>query len=172
MAEQKFGIKADPDGKFRKALADASAAVSDLTVPLMTIARMWFKGNKAIFALKGPGKFKDLSPKYILFKERHLGTAYPILRLSGQLEASITDPADGNAVAQVINKQVLYLGSKVKYAQWLQTGTKRGTPSRPYVLIGAEQTGPPEFNARFDAFADVLFSYTKQVLQQRMKAGV
>lgn len=190
----KFGIRADPSGKFRAALREASAQCNDLSVPLMLIAKQWFRGNKAIFKLKGPGRYTDLSGQavhapsnsrsrkevkpsnndygiggYKKSKQKKFGFIYPILKASGRLEASITDPKNAEAIASVINKQVLYVGSRVPYAEYLQTGTKK-MPSRPYILIGAEQTGPEEFNLRYDAFAETLMDYVRQKLNQRMKA--
>lgn len=167
MGRNEIGVKIDPDGEFRKALAAASRECEDLTIPLTEITREWFQGNRAIYRLKTPGKYADLSANYKKQKQRRHGFVYPILRASGKLERSIIDPKDAKAIANIVNKKTLYLGSKVKYAEYLQTGTSR-MPSRPYVLIGAEQSGPPEFNRRFEIFGNIFKEYVRQVAMQRI----
>lgn len=156
--------RVDPDRSFSRKLKDVSAQVRDLSVPLTLIGQSWFKSNKAFFLLKGPGKFTDLSPGYKVFKTRHLGSPYPILRLSGQLEASLTEPDNHNAISRIVSKRDLFLGTKVPYAGFLQHGTKR-MPKRPFVMIGAEQTGPDEFNKRREAWVAILDNFMKQKLR-------
>lgn len=186
----KFGIQVDPKGEFRRLLNEAEKQVADLTIPLKEIARRWFKGNRAIYSLKGPGKYKDLSVRpmfpfweaegsplrrlfsggYKEYKEAKFGFVYPILKATGRLEKSITDPASEESIHAIIDKKILYLGSKVPYAEFLQTGTKK-MPSRPYVLIGPEQVGPDEFNQRYEIFGNILRDFIAQKTAQLMKSG-
>jgi len=148
MADDEFSYVVDPGKKFSAALKDAQEKSVDLTVPLQLIARQWFKSNRAIFALKGKGKYADLSPKYKLLKRRIIGSEYPILEFSGALKESITNPKDSHAISLVINKTGIVLGTSIPYAPHLHFGTNRPMPARPVVMIGAEQTGPDEFNER------------------------
>ncbi len=157
----------DSDKKFSQAIKDALEQVDDLTIPFTLIAKSWFKSNKAIFALKGPGKYQDLSPKYKKQKQKSVGFVYPILRRSGVLEESVTNPASPNSINLILNKNTLVLGTKVPYGAYHQFGTSK-LPARPFVLIGAEQVSPPELNRRVDAWIEIVKDY---VLQASRSAG-
>jgi phage gpG-like protein len=158
----------DPDKDFAKAISEALKECDDLTVPLTLIAKSWFKSNKAIFQLKGPGKYTDLSENYKKQKKKAVGFIYPILRRSGVLEESITNPTDSNSINLIINKNTLILGTKVPYASKHQFG--EGVPRRPFVLIGAEQTGPEEFNQRRAAWIKTIQTHVLQVSGKLGKA--
>lgn len=140
MAAVEFSV--DPDHSFRDAVQEAIEKTGDLTVPFMLIAKRWFTANKFIFTLKGPGKYVDLSPKYKKWKTKKKGSPYPILKLNGYLERSITDPADTNAINYIVNKTTLILGTKVSYASAHQFGIpSRNLPARPPILIGVANSG-------------------------------
>lgn len=157
----------DPDKEFDKAVKDAAKQVADLTIPLTLITQSWFKSNRAFFDLKGPGKFADLSDNYKKRKKASVGFIYPILKRAGALEASITNPGDGYAISEIVNKTAVILGTKIPYAAPLQFGTKN-IPARPFVMIGAEQTGPPEFNKRKQEWIELIGKY---VLDQSKELG-
>ncbi len=163
MAEGFTGYRVDPDKKFRKSVTDALSKVSDLSLIFQIIGVSWFKSNKAIFALRGPGKFADLTDRYKLLKQAKRGFVYPILRASGALEDSLTDPGNSDAVFNVDAKSLI-LGTRKPYAIFLQGGTSR-MKARPHVLIGAEQTGPEEFNERRKAWIAQIEDYVMQVTQ-------
>lgn len=154
------------DDGLQRALNKASKQVSDLTIPFTLIAKSWFKSNKAIYALKGPGKFADLTELYKKTKQRKLGFTYPILRgATRSLEKSITEPTDGQSVNMIVNKKTLILGTKVEYGPFLHFGTVK-MKARPFVLIGAEQTGPPEFNKRLEAWIKILEDFVVQTTRK------
>lgn len=148
-------FQVDPDKSFQKAIKKATKEVGDLTVPLTLISQQWFKSNRAIFDLSGPGKFKDLSTAYKPQKKAAVGFIYPILRRTGAMERSITVPGSPGSISKILNKNTLTLGSSVPYAQFNQK-------SRPFILIGAEQTAPPELNKRLDAWIAILANYVEQ----------
>lgn len=169
MADDNFTVVVDPGKKFQKAIDDALEKTGDLTIPFTEIAKEWFQGNKAIFSLKGHGKWDDLSDKYKKRKKSELNFVYPMFRAkSGKLEESLVNPKGDGSVNQIINKTTLILGTSVKsrsgkpYPIYLQAGTKH-MPARPFVLIGAEQTGPPEFNKRVPAFIAQIENYLEQI---------
>lgn len=137
MGDQFTTYVVDADKRFRLAIERAKQETADLRIPLTLIAKDWFKTNRAIFSLKGPGRYADLSPKYKIQKARRTGFVYPILESTGKLSASITQPTDSNAVNEIINKAALIVGTKVEYAAHLQFGTKR-MPARPFVFYGPE----------------------------------
>jgi phage gpG-like protein len=153
----------DPDKQFQEAIKDARKQVNDLTIPFTLMTKSWFKSNRAIFSLKGPGKYVDLSERYKPQKEKAVGFIYPILKRHGALEASLTVAGDSNAISYIINKNTLVLGTKVPYAARHQFG--EGVPKRPFMFIGAEQTAPEEINRRRDAWIAILTDYVMQVSQ-------
>lgn len=175
-------ITVDPKEKLRSALRYAALRVSDLTIPLKQISQEWFASNKFIFQLKGPGKYSDLSSKpffafweppwsglkrfypggYKEYKGARYGNVYPILKATGRLAESITNPSHENAISFVINKKDLTLGTNVEYANFLDKGT-RSMPARPVVLFGNEQVAPQALNRRIAIWEERLLDYCDQV---------
>ncbi len=125
------------------ALQDYIKVFGDATEPLTSIVNDWFQNNKQIFALKGKGKYVDLSEGYKQFKKEFFGFIYPILRASGKLERSITDKKDNDAIAVVTKKEAI-MGTSTKtkdgapYPSYLQYGTKR-MPARPFIFKDERQ---------------------------------
>jgi hypothetical protein len=154
-------FQVDPDKAFQKEIEATLREVEDLTVPYGLMIQSWFKSNRAIFALKGPGKYPDLTQAYKTRKQREVGFVYPILKRSGALAASITNPSDSFAIAKVLNKRTLILGSSIPYGGYLHGGTKH-MKARPWVLLGAEQTAPEEINQRREAWIEILRSWVEQ----------
>ena len=142
-------IEVDPGKVWQKALKEAQRKVKDLSPVLDIIGRSWFQSNKAIFDISnGPGKWADLKESTKDKKERYLGFIYPVFRGATQhLEGSITQFGAPGSIMQIKNGNELSVGTSVAYAEFLQKGTKN-MKARPFVLVGAEQTGPPEFNVR------------------------
>lgn len=148
-----------------KKLNQVSKDVDDFRPAFKLISKDWFKGNKAFFRLKSPGRFKDLSELYKNQKRRKLGFVYPILRGdSRKLERSITEPSSGDSVNDV-GKKVLEMGTKVPYAIYIHAGTVKMVP-RPFVLIGAGSTGPTEFNKREKAWLSIIDDWVEQLLRK------
>lgn len=155
-------VQADPQEKLRSALREASKQVQDLTVPLGLITQQWFKSNAAIFTLGGPGKYVDLSEIYKKQKSKAVGFVYPILKRTGKLSESITDPRHTNSIALVVNKNSLTLGTNVTYAQFLDKGTSK-MPARPVVLFGNEQVAPKALNRRIKQWEKMILDYALEV---------
>ncbi len=167
-------FQVDPDQEFQKAVLKARGEVGDLTIPFTLIAKSWFQSNSFIFKVTGSsGKYVDLSAKYKAWKLRTAKFIYPVLRLSGDLEKSITDATDKNAISIIINKRSLFLGTKVPYAGWLQEGTKNKDgsvkmPARPPVLIGAESVAPSGLNTRRDLWIKTIADYVVKKTAQNV----
>ncbi len=153
------------DKDLQAAVKDAQEKVSDLRVPFTLITQSWFKSNRAIFSLTGPGKYVDLTEKYKVVKERKWKFVYPILKASGRLSESITKPGHPDSVRYIFNKLTLVLGSKVPYGGAHQTGTNR-LPARPWILMGGEQTAPDEINNRKFAWIKMISDYVNDVTQK------
>lgn len=152
----------DPDKSFQKAMSDAIRGIQDLTIPFILITKEWFQGNKSIFAIAGKGKYADLSSDYKKYKTRKYGSPYPILKASGRLEASITDPTSADSMAVILNKTSLTLGSRIPYGPYLQFGTNR-MPARPFILLGVEQVSTGAINKRQENWLKLVTDYVDQV---------
>lgn len=157
-------IKVDPKKKLAQALKEAGEKVSDLTIPLTLIAQQWFKSNRAIFDLSGPGKYVDLSDLYRKRKESQVGFVYPILKRTGAIERSITKPSDANSVNYIIGKKSLLVGTNVAYAIYHQSeGRRSKMPRRPMVLFGNEQVAPGALEGRIEIWQTMIYDYVAQV---------
>lgn len=126
------------DEKFSRAIERSIGAVKDLKKPFAMIAKDFRKSRTAIFTLKGPGAYPDLSPKYKKRKERIMGSAYPILKFSGALADSVTNEGDGNNITR-INADSMELGTAVSYGIYHQSDSPRSKiPLRKFLFIGSE----------------------------------
>lgn len=158
------------DEELRKKFNLAYDSVSDLRPVLTLIRESWFKGNRAIFALKGPGKFADLTAKYKKRKQLQLGFVYPILKRRGlastdSLESALTVPDSKHSIARIIGKFSLYVGVNESndIFRYLYEGTSK-MKARPYIFVGAEQTMPSnyELNNRAKAWNKLIVDYVMQ----------
>jgi phage gpG-like protein len=126
------------DEKLSRALERAASTVSDLRIPLSQIAKDFRKSRQAIFTLKGPGQYPDLNEKYKKRKIKILGSAYPILKLTGRLDRSVTNASDPENVSR-IGKQSAELGTTTPYAIYHQSDAPRTKiPLRKFLFVGPE----------------------------------
>lgn len=155
----------DQNSSFQKKINEVYKATGDLTIPLTLIAREWFRGNKSIFALKGPGRYKDLTSNYKNFKRRNYGFVYPIMMASGRLMASITDPPSDESINRILaDKKTLQLGTTVPYGVYHQSFLPRKKmPYRPFLFVGVEQIAPTDIKQRrVKNWIKILDSYFQQ----------
>lgn len=165
MADEFTNYKVDPNRKFIGAIRRAKLEAADLRIPLNLISKDWFKTNKAIFNLNGPGKYKDLTKEYKVQKKRRFGFVYPILKAKGVLEASVTQSTDTKAISDIVNKAQLTLGTRVGYAQAVQK-------IRPFVFFGPESVEwrtDKTFAMRPTVWLNIINDY---ILQRMGAAGV
>ena len=125
----------DNDEKLGQAFERAGRQSNNLKVPLAQISRDFMKSRKAIFALKGPGQYPDLSSKYKPMKESLVGFIYPILKLTGDLEKSVTETSSPDNILR-IGFQSLEMGTSLPYARKHQEGL--GVPLRRFLFVGPE----------------------------------
>lgn len=160
----------DNDKKFRDALRNAFTQVKDLRLPLTLIGRDWFDSNRAIFALKSPGQYPDLKPATKKQKQKQTGFIYPILERTGRLSASITQPANSDAIDLIVNKNTLILGTKVPYGVYHQSDKPRKKiPLRKFVFIGPESTfaADTEISGRLERWTGILERYVLEKMKQQ-----
>lgn len=143
--------------QFLASVRDAQKQCANLTEPLTSIGLDWMRTNQTIFALSGPGQFADLSGGkparnaktgryqsqnggYKAQKLKKWGFVYPILKASGALQRSLTQPGDSGSLFQIINQQTLILGTKVtgkggaNYPAFLNFGTSK-MPARSFMNV-------------------------------------
>lgn len=146
------------DKEFARALSKAARQVSNLETPLRQIAADFRKSRKAIFGLKGPGQYPDLSTKpfrswwedkdsglnklwpggYKEYKEAKFGFAYPILKQTGRLEKSLTERSSPDHIER-INIDEMEIGTAVEYGVYHQSDApRRKIPLRKFLFIGPE----------------------------------
>lgn len=153
------------DAIFRRTLADAREVISDFRVPFGLISRDFYRSQRSIFALKGPGQYPpfknsnrvqfkqdgvgvkrlqareeyDLSKSpYQNRKLRKFGFDYPLLVATGKLAASVTTPNASGSV-NLITKLSFVVGTSLSYGIFHQSDSPRSKmPLRKFVFIGPE----------------------------------
>ena len=139
MAEPITSYIVENDEGFAAALERLKKSTSDFRIPFGLIARDFYKGNRKIFKLKGPGKYPPLGgltpnapsgfgtqsrrERAETQKEREAGFIYPLLFRTGRLASSLVNPNDGEAVKK-ISATGMELGTDVPYTRYHQEGTK------------------------------------------------
>lgn len=154
--------KVDNDKAFRNALDRAKGLTSDLTIPLKDIARDFYRSEKAIFQLSGPGQYPDLSETYKERKRKEVGFVYPILKRSGALADSVLSGSDSNAVYQILAKNTLILGTSLEYGAFHQSDSPRfKIPLRKFLFIGPEapQFANSDQQGRLERWLNILNSF-------------
>lgn len=163
-------------------------SVGDCRVPFMTIASDWYKDNKQIENLKGPGMYPDFkgerddtskeefAPKgrkvkdgltpYMAWKQRHVGFVYPLLKLTGAALRSITVPGAEGSVC-IVGKRELTLGSSVPYLIYHQSSAPRSKmPYRPVIFNKAVYGGYANiYQTRVKRYCRIIEAYLKKALR-------
>lgn len=138
MAETFTSYVVDNDKKFRNALERVSVDIKDLRIPFGLIAKDFYRSERAIWNLKSPGLYPDLAPSTKADRIRRGQPIYPILRRSGFLEASMTNPNDPDAICR-ITPDSLTIGTTVPWAIYHQSDKPRTRlPQRKFLFIGPE----------------------------------
>ena len=164
MAEAFTSYLVDNDRRFRNAVQRASDAAGDLRVPFALILADFYKSEKSIFQLSGPGQyppFKNsggffrkkkggerkwvpnpasdgpMSP-YQAAKLKKVGFDYPLLVRSGKLAASLLSADASGSVASIGPAQMIF-GTAITYGIYHQSDSPRTKiPLRKFIFIGPE----------------------------------
>lgn len=158
--------------KFRATLKKASSKVEDLSFAMGEIARDFYKSEKAIFQLKSPGGYPDLADSTKKQKKRLGFPLYPILKRSGKLEKSVTQP-DAEGSYRKIGKNFVEIGSTIPYGIFHNSDLPRKKiPQRKFFFLGPEsrQFGArSEFGGRPVRWRNIVEAYVDAVLKQTQK---
>ena len=137
-AEKLVKINTENMTEFQKAISRALRQTNDLRIPFGLIARDFYTSEKAIFKLKGPGGYKDLTRETKASKLRLFGFIYPILRATGALEKSVTTATHPNSLL-IITKKDVTIGTTDPVAVYHNSDRPRTKmPQRKIVFIGPE----------------------------------
>lgn len=155
------------DKIFLSKLNQALELSTDLRVPLGLISRDFYRSERAIFKLQGPGQYRDLKDSTKKFKLRHFGFVYPILKQTGDLEASLTGPRNYGSY-NVITKTNLTLGTTIPYAIYHQSDKKRSKiPLRKMLFIGPESRfATSDQQGRLKRWVDILDDHINRQLKK------
>ena len=136
MAEGVTSYIVENDEAFARALQRLSKVTKDFRIPFGQIAKEFYKSNRKIFLLKGPGLYPDFkNTKSRAAKRKAVGFEYPLLVRTGRLASSLVNPSDPETV-KVIKKNELQLGTTVPYAIFHQSDKARFViPKRKMVFI-------------------------------------
>jgi hypothetical protein len=183
--------KVENDKAFQKLIDSAFKETRDLTIPFRQIVRAFYQSRKAIFKLKGPGAYPDFKgPKvqetwknpgrpeqrtrkgeltaYQNLKLKQVGFLYPLLKSSGTLEKSITNPSDTNA-EQKIDATSLTIITKVPYANYHQQDNPdlgdAVIPTRKFFFIGGETS---QSNRDIERYTKIINDHIVKVLAKRL----
>lgn len=172
--------------EFDAEVAEALKVVKDLRPAFIQIAREFYKTNRAIFALKSAGKYPDFSGPLVRETWKNPGRpdlrtrdgnltayqntkvkagvtpkGYPLLRFSGRLEKSITDPSNSEAIT-IITQASVALGTSVEYGIFHQSDEPRKKiPFRPFLFLDPTTVGAPSaiISRRNEAWVKAIRSY-------------
>ena len=159
----------DNDKSFRNALDRAAQVTNYLRIPFTIIAADFYRSQAAIWKLKGPGQYPDLSPNYKPRKLNKTGFIYPILKRNGFLEAAASIQGGPGNITR-IQPLTLEMGvdeKSVPYAIFHQMGTKK-MPMRKFLFIGPEaiQFASSEQVGRLERWMGTLNEFIAQKLKQ------
>ena len=189
MADPIISFIPENDDKFRQLLSDASEKISDFRIPFGLIANHWYRGNKKIFSLKGPGLYPPLGgfnyadtvrfrgsivtkrQKAEELKKEDVGFAYPVLKRLGNLERSLSSK-NAQGAEYFVGRNSMILGTNIDYAKYHQSDRPKRTkiPQRKMIFIDG---GPAEIakdaliSGRIEAWTNIIKDHVNQVLTGR-----
>lgn len=156
------------DKAFEAKLKEAGKVADDLRIPLLLIADDFYKSQKAIFTLRGPGQYPDFKgPKikntwkrpgrpelrtrtgnltaYQYAKQKKHGFVYPLLKATGDLEDSVSGPGAKGSIFR-LTKKSMTIGTSIEYGPFHQQDSGRGDkmPMRKFLFIGPEASPVPK----------------------------
>lgn len=183
MADQIISFIPDNDKAFINGLRRLKESTDDFRIPFGLIGKDFFKSNKIIFGLKGPGlypplggfnpgeKQKNGKTKREIAEEKkkkRVGFAYPLL--VGETKALSKSLLSENAPGSEFfaGRQTLVMGTSIEYAKFHQSDRTPRTklPQRKMVFISggpAERSRDSRIAGRRERWLNIINDYIKQV---------
>lgn len=137
--KQAFTIDTDPVKKLGRDFNELRASLKDMRPLFETFAADFYKDEKRIFSLKGPGKYTELTDEYEIQKFMTHGFIYPILFATGRLASSLLRRNGAESVLS-IKKQTFMIGTSTPYAVYHHSleGSRPIMPRRPVYFYGKD----------------------------------
>lgn len=143
----------------------------DFRIPFTLIANDFYKSQRKIFMLKGPGRYVDLTPKYKKRKKKEVGFAYPILLKTGRLANSTLGPSNRDSVFS-LTRNSLVMGSSTPYGIYHQSDAfpRRKIPQRKFIFIdgGPGDKAQDGVNGRRERWLNIIQSHVNQIVLGRI----
>ena len=150
--KQEFIVDTNPVKKLGRNFDQLRASLQDMRPLFETFASDFYKDEKRIFALKGPGKYTELTDEYEIRKFMAHGFIYPILFATGRLANSLLSRGSSESVL-VIKKQEFRIGTTTPYAVYHHSKESRTIiPRRPVYFFGKDN---PQQTARWHRLVKV-----------------
>ena len=122
------------DRELRQLFQEALNRAKNLRPAFISMAIDFYKSNRELLRLKGPGQYEDLKDSTKRAKKRLNFKVYPILKRTGRLLGSVTKKTSPDTVFKMTGT-TLTLGSSTPYGIYHQSTKSRSIiPYRPYVI--------------------------------------
>ena len=167
----------DNDQRFRLLIRNWLKATDDLRPAFILIRRDFYKSQKSIWRLKGPGQYPDykngVDGPYARWKESEVGFRYPLLKLDGDLELSLSRPRAPGAISSATKKELI-IGTEIEYGIFHQSDRpRRVIPQRKFLFIGpeAKRFNTPETAGRLERWTNIMnVTLTRKLEFEKNKA--
>jgi phage gpG-like protein len=162
MAETEISVELHGFESLARRVNEMRQQCSDLRPMFEQISADFYKQEKTVFSLKGPGQYQDLSEQYQIQKQRKFGFVYPILFATGKLAHSLTNRGSSDAV-NVITKTGFVIGTSVPYAVYHHSQEPRTKmPWRPL-------WDPSTDSAMWKRWGRLIEAYVKKIEEGLLK---
>lgn len=135
-------------------LANIASQMTDMRPLFEQFSADFYKDEKRIFQLKGPGQYQDLKESTKAYKERKYGFTYPILFATGRLAASLLARSSKGSVNR-ITRDEFEIGTSVEHGKFLHEGTSRMS-ARPIFEDDPKSRMFERWNRMADVYIDKL----------------
>lgn len=165
-------LEIDADKRFRNAVDRALKTTDDLRVPFGLIAGDFYRSQRPIFQMSGPGPYPDLNKAYKKHKQTKFGRIYPILKANGYLAAAASiQGASGNITEIGAKNMTLGVDSgTITYADYHNSDRpRRKIPLRKFLFLGnGDDRGfaNPDQLGRVDRWVGILNEFVLQKLKE------
>ena len=156
MGQEAFAIDDEPLRVLEARVSFLRKAMDDLSPMFEQFASDFYKSQKEIFSLKGPGQYADLSEGYKIQKEEKFGYVYPILFATGKLASSLLSRSAPDSVHEIKPKSFV-IGTANPVGEYHHKGTSKMS-QRP--IFNESEDSP--MMRRWARIADV---YTQKLIE-------
>jgi len=151
------------DVEFQCIFNEVKKRVKYVKPALIAVRDDWYKENRTLFTLQGPGKFTDLKDSTKKAKIRQFGTPYPILLArNGRIQSGLTEKESEYTVNELTDDSLTMGVKGILYAIFQQKGTSK-MEKHPFIF-NSQQHGDQWTNQR-DRWVKIFTHYQARRLQ-------